>query len=106
MADSIITLFAFGTSGELATLKFFCDAIMWANQHDGQYPSLPAELSAPKSGRINGIARARSEPRAAPETFVAELTDTTPPLTVIGPVQNGYIPVRLWVYVPRLTVNE
>jgi len=106
MPDSIITMFAFSTSGELPTLKFFCDAIQWANQHDGEYPSLPTELFAPKSGRINGLANARSEPRAAPDTLIAELNDKMLPLTVIGPPQNGYYPVQMWVYVPRLTVSE
>ena len=112
MADGdtrVVTMFIFGESG-LKELPGLFDIIEYHNRtgkwieitdHREQEPPAP-----PRSGRINGLANARSEPRAAPETLIAELTDITPPLTIIGPPVNGYYPVQVWVYVLRLTVSE
>jgi hypothetical protein len=102
----VVTMFIFGESG-LKELPGLFDLIEYHNR-TGKWLEIVEhkEPAPPRSGRINGIARARSEPRAAPETLIAELTDIAPPLTVIGPMQNGYVPVQVWIYAPRLTVSE
>ena len=106
MADSIITMFVFGEDNPTQAVARYADVMQWRNEHDGAWPPLPPEPFPPRLARINGLANARSEPRAAPDTLIAELNDTTPPLTIIGLAQNGYYPVQMWVYVPRLTVSE
>ena len=102
----IVTMFIFGESG-LTELPGLFDLIEYHNR-TGKWIEVREHVEPVplRSGRINGVARARSEPFAAPETSITELTDKTPPLTIIGPPENGYYPVRMWVYVPRLTVAK
>jgi len=99
MADSIITMFAFSADDPMQIIAKFADMIQWHNEHGGEWPTLPTPTPAPRFGKINGLARARSEPHAAPETLITELNDTAPPLVIVGPVQ-------MWIYAPRLTVSE
>ncbi len=105
MADGdtrIVTMFIFGESG-LTELPGLFDLIEHHNR-TGKWIEVTKHIE-PRSGTLNGQANLRSEPLAAPETFVAALAPgKLPPLRIVGE-ENDYYRCELFLWKKRVDVK-